>query len=432
MNPGLVYFFSNFSDLLLIAAVGFLGSFGHCAGMCSPIALAFSLQQSQQKSNHQSKTSLNPSQIKFSALSFHLWLNLGRLLSYGVIGGIIGAIAQVLVAGGQLAGLDSSVRRGIAIATGIFLILFGLSQLGLKLPKLFKSFNKNSNKLSLHALSQSLMQRFPSNPLFLGIIWGLMPCGFLYGAQIKAAETANLGAGIATMLAFGLGTLPVMVGVGIFSSRLSQDRRGQLSRLGGWLTVAIGVITLLRTGNTMTDYSGHTAMIFLSLALIARPIKSLWAYPLQMRRALGVGAFSLGLIHTLHMIDHSWGWNFRTLVFMLPSHQIGTWAGIGAMILMIPGAVTSFDGAVQHLGSNWRKLHLLAVPALILVCLHGVLIGSHYLGKLVWGEDAVVRVILLVGFTLLVLAGRSPWVWKILAIREYYTPTDNSFSKKHK
>lgn len=396
--------FSFFSDLLLIAALGFLGSFGHCAGMCSPIALAFSLQQ----------------QSKISALSFHLWLNLGRLLSYGLIGGIIGAIAEVLVAGGQLAGIDSSVRRGIAIATGLILILFGLSQLGFKLNFHldFPRLAKTSKKWGIH----DLMQRFPKNPLFLGITWGLMPCGFLYAAQIKAAETASFWAGGATMLAFGFGTLPVMVGVGVFSSRLSSDRRGQLTKLGGWLTVAIGVITLLRTGDTMVDYSGHLALICLSLALIARPIKAIYVYPHRYRRALGVGAFCLGLTHTLHMVDHSWGWNPRTLLFMLPSHQVGIWAGIFAMTLMIPAVFTSFDQAVQYLGAYWRKIHLLTLPALILVCIHGILIGSHYLGKLAWDSDAILRVLLLIFFTLLVLAVRSPWIWKLCCLQKYYTP----------
>ncbi len=405
--------FTFLSDLLLIAALGFLGSFGHCAGMCSPIALAFSLNQ--QKND----------QAKVPALTFHLWLNLGRLLSYGTIGGVIGTISEVLVAGGQLAGIDSSVRRGIAIATGVILILFGLSQLGLKLnlSRWIKLSRKDSNPKNLKTWGiHDLMLKLPQNPLCLGITWGLMPCGFLYAAQIKAAETASFWVGGATMLAFGLGTLPVMVGVGVFSSHLSSDKRGQLSRLGGWLTVAIGVITLLRTGDMMADYSGHAALIFLSLALIARPIKAIWAFPYRYRRGLGVGAFGLGLIHTLHMFEHSWGWNSRALLFMLPLHQVGMWAGILAMCLITPAAITSFDRAVQNLGNYWRQIHLLTLPALILTVVHVVLIGSHYFGKLAWGDDSIVRVLLLLVLVLLVLAVRSPWIWKLCALDKYYTP----------
>jgi hypothetical protein len=157
-----------------------------------------------------------------------------------------------------------------------------------------------------------------------------MPCGFLYAAQIKAAETGNLWMGVATMLAFGVGTLPMMLGVGISASRLSADRRSQLFRLGGWITLTIGVLTLLRSGNTMVDYTGHGALLFLILALIARPISHFWAQPLRYRRALGVGAFVLALAHTAHMVEHTLNWNLSAFSFMLPAHQIGMGAGIAA------------------------------------------------------------------------------------------------------
>ena len=112
-----------------------------------------------------------------------------------------------------------------------------------------------------------------------------MPCGFLYTAQIKAAQTGNMWMGAATMLAFGLGTFPMMLGVGVSASLFSKDKRSQLFRLGGWVTLAIGVITLLRTGDTMVDYTGHAGLILLMLALIARPISGLWAAPMRYRRA---------------------------------------------------------------------------------------------------------------------------------------------------
>jgi sulfite exporter TauE/SafE len=78
-------------------------------------------------------------------------------------------------------------------------------------------------------------------PALLGSVWGLIPCGFLYAAQIKAAETGNLWLGAATMLAFGLGTMPMMLGVGVSASKLSADKRSQLFRLGGWVTLTIGI-----------------------------------------------------------------------------------------------------------------------------------------------------------------------------------------------
>ncbi len=400
------------SDLLLIFTLGFLGSFGHCAGMCSPIAMAFSLNSQPIKSNI------------WQQVKFHGLLNLGRLLSYALTGLGIGAIASVLVAGGQLAGIDSSVRRGIAIATGIILIGFGGSQLGMTLPG-FKSLAITS---AIHKfLSQFIghLVKLPQwwTPLLLGITWGLMPCGFLYAAQIKAAETANPWIGGAIMLGFGLGTMPVMLGIGVFSSLISQDQRRQFSRLGGWLTVAIGVLTITRSGDTMVDYTGHAAIFCLILALIARPISYFWSYPLRFRRVLGVTAFVLGVMHVAHMLEHSWGWNFRTLAFMLPAHQVGMWAGITAIVLLTPAALTSFDGMVKRLGSRWRSLHLLSVPALILAGLHMILVGSHYFGsmkcenKLLSACNCHVGLLSLV--IILVLAVRSPWVWRVLSLQKF-------------
>ena len=104
-------------DFWLIALLGFLGSFGHCAGMCGPLTTAFSL-------SHQQNTSSWQQQIRFHAL-----LNLGRIISYTLVGWGIGGIGSVLVASGQMAGVGSQLRQIIAIVTGILLIWFGLAQI---------------------------------------------------------------------------------------------------------------------------------------------------------------------------------------------------------------------------------------------------------------------------------------------------------------
>ncbi|HEY9642410.1 MAG TPA: sulfite exporter TauE/SafE family protein, partial [Coleofasciculaceae cyanobacterium] len=282
-------------DLLLIASLGFLGSFGHCAGMCGPITAAFSLSQAASQAAAE-----RPKQaIAWQQISFHLLLNVGRILSYALVGIGIGAIGSVLIAGGQMAGVGSGLRRGMAILTGLLLIGFGLAQIspGLlpRLPFLHPlAPDKLHQRLGSGMVKLSLQQRWWT-PLLLGVLWGLIPCGFLYTAQLKAAETLNFWHGGATMLAFGLGTLPMMLGVGVFTSRVSADRRSQMFRMGGWITLFIGILTLFRTGDTMVDYTGHAALICLLLALAARPISRFWAAPLRYRRALGIGAFGLSI-----------------------------------------------------------------------------------------------------------------------------------------
>lgn len=403
-------------DLLLIASVGFLGSFGHCLGMCSPLTVAFSLS--------------NDPTSRPAQLQFNLLLNAGRIVSYALVGAAIGSIGSVLIAGGQLAGIDSGLRRGLAIATGLLLIWFGLANINpALLPKV----------PILHPLQGNLHNRFSSwmaqlarsrkwwTPAFLGMIWGLIPCGFLYTAQIKAAETGSALQGAITMLAFGAGTVPMMVSTGLFAGALSRDasgtakadRKSQLFRLAGWVTLTIGLLTLFRSSD-MVDYTGHAALICLMMALIARPISRIWAAPLRYRRALGVGAFVLSCAHISHFLNHTFNWNLGAIVFLLPTQQVGIWSGISALGLMMPAAFTSFDKAVSKLGSAWRKIHLLSIPALILVAIHTGLSGSSYFGEISVEFNNRLRVGILIFLVIGVLLIRSRFFWSLLSLERLY------------
>lgn len=397
-------------DLLLIGALGFLGSFGHCLGMCGPLTVAFSLSE-------------NHPDFRQTSWQFHLFLNLGRILSYAIIGAMIGGLGSVVIAGGQMAGIGSLFRQGIAIFTGVLLIVLGLAQIN---PKIFHKF-PIIHPLSPHNLHNHLsklmvnisLQNKAFTPFLLGLIWGLIPCGFLYTAQIKAAETGDLKLGMATMLAFGAGTLPTMLGVGLITEKFTADRRSQLFKLGGWITLTIGVLTVLRTGNHV-DYTGHASIFALMFALIARPISRFWSQPLKYRRVLGVGAFVLAMVHTIQMLDHTFQWNITAWEFMIPQHQFATLAGVLALGLMTPAAVTSFDWMQTYLGTGWRKIHLLAVPALILAVLHISLLGSHYLGGFEVTFFGKVRVGILAFLTLAVLIIRMRFAWTALWLEKFY------------
>jgi hypothetical protein len=403
--------------LLLIMALGFLGSFGHCFGMCGPLAVAFSLSHKQDSHWRQQ-------------LQFHALLNLGRMLSYVLVGAGIGALGSVLLASGQMAGIGSELRQWMAIITGVLLIWFGLGQIKPhflpQIPLLHPLVQGSlHNSLSQGMVKLSLQNRWWT-PALLGMTWGLMPCGFLYAAQIKAAETGNWWMGAATMLAFGLGTLPTMLGVGVSTSLISKDRRSQLFRLGGWVTLTIGVLTLLRTGDTMVDYTGHAALICLILALVARPISSLYATPLRYRRALGVGAFVLSCAHTTHMMEHSLQWNFAAFFFLPPEYQLSMALGAVALVLMTPAALTSFDSLQKSLGKRWRFIHLFSVPALLLSSIHAVIIGSHYLGSFQSGWGNKLAAVLLGFVTSLVLLVRWRFFWSMLSLQKFYVPPKKS------
>ncbi|MEG5048333.1 urease accessory protein UreH domain-containing protein [Microcoleus sp. B4-C1] len=392
-------------DLLLIAILGFLGSFGHCAGMCGPLTMAFSLSNSRND--------------KLAAFRFHLLLNLGRIAAYALVGAAIGGVGSVLIAGGLLAGTGSELRRAIALLTGTMLIWFGVMQIKPNLLPGLPLLHPMSHDRVGQAMSKLSAQKNWWVPIGLGLLWGLIPCGFLYAAQIKAAETGNPVLGAATMLAFGLGTLPTMLGVSFFAGRLSADKRSQLFRMGGWVTVAIGILTLLRT-DEMVDFTGHAALLCLMLALLARPVSKFLPQLLRYRRALGVGAFVLAVAHTFHMLDHTLKWNFDALSFMLPQHQLGMAAGMLSLLLMLPAAVTSCDRIQNYLGQLWRILHLLSVPAFLLCAVHAALIGSHYLGGFEWKLHNQLLTAVLAVVVVLVMFVRSRLFWSVLSLENFY------------
>ena len=410
-------------NLLLVMLLGFLGSFGHCVSMCGPLTVALSL------SDDRTSSSIGKS------LRFHGLLNLGRVFSYTIVGAGIGAVGSIFIGGGQLAGIDSQLRQILTVVTGGWLIWMGLAQVKPQLlPKipLLHPFLKTG----IHQGLNTAMVRYSDRsnwftPFLVGTIWGLIPCGFLYAAQIKAAATGNLGEGAATMFAFGVGTLPSMLGVGVTAAMMSADRRSQLFRLGGWVMLIMGILTLVRTGDMMTDFTGHGALFCLMLALVARPISRIWSALLTYRRGLGVSAFILAVVHTLHTIEHTLGWKLEAIAFMLPEHQWAIWTGLGALGLMLPAACTSFDRLVKVMGNYWRRVHLLTIPALILAVVHTIVLGSHYLGSLVADGSHRISIILLLIALLGVLGVRSRWVWSLLLLERFYVPVFKSNQSSH-
>ena len=410
-------------DWGLIWALGFLGSFGHCAGMCGPLAVAFALSGNQVTLNPFGRSPLAPTRAQSwgPILRFHLLLNLGRTLSYAIAGGAIGSLGSLLVAGGQLTGIDSPLRQGLSAVTGLLLIWFGLAQVRPQwLPRipLWHPLARGPQRERLEKTMVAIAgQSRWWMPLAVGLVWGLIPCGFLYAAQIKAAETGSAIGGSLTMLAFGLGTVPTMVLTGLWAGSVSQDRRSQLFRIAGWVTIAIGGLTLART-SAMHDLTGYGSLALLSLALIARPIGRLWPGPLRYRRAIGVGAWVLALAHVGHMLDHSLDWDWAAVTFLRPVQQVGMWAGVVAIGLLTPLALTSFDRAVRWLGNRWRSLHLASIPALLAIGLHMELAGATSpIGAAPgpWGRSIPIGLGLL-----LVLALRMRWFWQLWGLGALY------------
>lgn len=396
-------------DYWLMVSLGFLGSFGHCLGMCGPLSTALLLSDSANKTNSIF--------LKFLPV---ILLNIGRLISYALVGAFMGGVGSVMVSGGAWVGLGSPLRQGFAMITGLMLVGFGFAALN------DRGLPHHPLAARLHNALNGWMGRWTmASPGVLGLLWGLMPCGFLYVAQLKAAETLTPLTGALTMLAFGLGTLPMMLSVGGLVSHWSRDQSRQLFKLGGVVTVIIGLLTIFRTSE-MVDLTGHGAIGCWILALAARPLAKVWPKLLTYRRAMGVSAGILAIAHATHMLSHGFNWNLAAVVFLSRSQQWGYGAGFAALVLLLPPLFTSFDWWVQVLGNNrWRKLHLLSLPGLALALGHTVIVGSSYLGNLELTPRQWNHTLLLLMTVLGLIAIRSEWVWRWLGQGAHYSRVKN-------
>lgn len=210
-------------QLLSALILGLLGG-GHCLGMCGGLMGALSLAIPAEQRNRR--------------LYLLLAYNAGRILSYALAGLLLG-LAGWALASGPLA----IVLRGIA---GLLLIAMGLYLAGWW-----------SGLTRIEALGrglwrhlQPLTRRFmpvtsPSRALVLGGLWGWLPCGLVYSTLLWAASQGDALHSAALMLAFGIGTLPVLLATGLAAERLGSLLRQRGVRVaGGLLVMLFGVWTL--------------------------------------------------------------------------------------------------------------------------------------------------------------------------------------------
>jgi sulfite exporter TauE/SafE/plastocyanin domain-containing protein/copper chaperone CopZ len=184
----------------------------HCVGMCGGIMLSQSISV-----EHKSK---------FQSLKPAIFYNLGRVISYTILGGIVGALGSVF-------SLTLPFKAGLQVLAGSFMIIMGLNMSGYSF---FRRFNIKS------PLSVCNIKKSGKTPFIVGILNGFIPCGPLQTMQLYALGTGSAVLGATSMFIFSLGTVPLMLGFGAVSGLLSKGNANQLVKFGGILVVVLGLI----------------------------------------------------------------------------------------------------------------------------------------------------------------------------------------------
>jgi len=217
-------------------------SSAHCIAMCGSVIGALTLSLPSETRESQRKM-----------LPFVLNYNLGRLLSYGLAGGLVGWLSSPLVDINGLLILQYSsvvvmVAMGLYLA-GLFPKFARLERIGAPLWKI------------LQPLSQKLLPvRKQSQAFALGMVWGWLPCGLVYAALVTAATTGDSSSAALVMLSFGAGTLPAVMGAGLFTGLLSVvSGSKRIRQVAGLVIISMALLTLLAPIDH-SQYHDHSAM----------------------------------------------------------------------------------------------------------------------------------------------------------------------------
>ena len=213
-------------DFLTIATIAFLGSFGHCIGMCGGIVIAYSSAKIDSNWN-KTKQSLS-----------HILYSFGRITTYTILGALFGYL-------GGVATFSHTTNGILFFIAGIIMVLTGLSLLGkLKFLTVLEHSISNSTwyqKSFKELLSNQTLFSF----YLIGLLNGLLPCGFVYFFAITAASTGSSLYGALVMLIFGLSTIPALFSLGFFVSIFKQTKlRNIFLNLASILVIMYGIYTM--------------------------------------------------------------------------------------------------------------------------------------------------------------------------------------------
>lgn len=209
-------------DLYVIALMtGLVGSL-HCIGMCGPIAIALPLGQKNW----------------IHKIAGGITYNVGRTLTYGLLGALFGLLGQGL----EMAGL----QKWASILIGIIMIL------SVMFPVLFRGkiqieqiFFGYAGRMAGKFRKLFAINSFPS--LFIiGLLNGLLPCGLVYVAIAGAINTNSLVNGIFYMVIFGLGTIPVMLAIPLVGNLIGKSFRNKFKGVLSTFIIILGIVFILR------------------------------------------------------------------------------------------------------------------------------------------------------------------------------------------
>lgn len=211
----------------LIFIIGILASF-HCVAMCGSLVITY--------------TAKDLAKNKKPTIAPHFQYNLGRLISYTIVGALLGGI-------GSFFAINQYFISTITIIAGIFMVLMGIS-----LVKKINWLEKIKPRTPLFIARFMYAQKIKA-PLLIGLFNGLMPCGPLQAMQLYALGTGSFIKGGLSMFIYALGTIPLMLGFGTVISKLGLQKLHNFVKFSGIVVIVLALFMIYRG---LTNYNFFT------------------------------------------------------------------------------------------------------------------------------------------------------------------------------
>ena len=215
----------------MLFIVGLLTSV-HCITMCGGINLPQCIP-----SGISSQENISKAKIIMPSFLY----NAGRVISYSVIGFLLGGIGMLLTGGSEV-GVPMLLQGILKISAGLFMVIMGINMLGI-FPFLRRLQIRFPKKSVIKINQKKITEK---RPFFVGLLNGLMPCGPMQSMQIIALGSGNPVLGATAMLMFSLGTVPLMLGLGSLVSALGKKYTKAVMQTGCILVVVLGLAMFCR------------------------------------------------------------------------------------------------------------------------------------------------------------------------------------------
>ena len=223
---------------LMLFVIGLTTSV-HCIAMCGGINISQSIPRGDNAGGSYISTFRSP-----------FLYNLGRVITYTVVGFIVGAL-------GAAFSLSYTAQAILKMIAGVIMVVMGISLLGI-FPWLSK-FTPRMPKRFVRSIVKEGSDR--KGPLIVGLLNGFMPCGPLQAMQIYALSTGSPLTGALSMFLFGVGTVPLMFGLGAVSSALGQRFTKKVMTVGAVLVAVLG-LSILSQGLSLSGLPGFNTPLY--------------------------------------------------------------------------------------------------------------------------------------------------------------------------